>query len=163
MFAQIYPAHRRVGLAREKGIALRITARWRRRVVNQQAARAAPGFSSEFYGEAVLRTELLQTLDAYRLRGALLEAEVGHPAYTIGSAMGSAYCYPRLDEPMLISARWRGGGQSGVIVWEPTATCGPTGESGKNRLGHSAGFYHAGNRRRFFRLLADQTRWAVIR
>ncbi len=43
--------------------------------------------------------------------------------------MGSAYCYPRLDElDVLTSASLKAAVATGVIVWEPTATCKPTGE-----------------------------------
>ena len=79
MFAQIYPIV--AAFAREKGIALRIDRQVAAQSgLDQQAARSSAGFSSEFYGEAVSEELFLQTLDVDRI------------------IMGSAYCYPRLDE-----------------------------------------------------------------
>lgn len=96
MFAQIYPIV--AAFAREKGIALRIDRQVAAQSgLDQQAARSSAGFSSEFYGEAVSEELFLQTLDAHRPRGALLEV-MCHPAYVDRIIMGSAYCYPRLDE-----------------------------------------------------------------
>ena len=88
MFAQIYPIV--AAFAREKGIALRID--------RQQAARSSAGFSSEFYGEAVSEELFLQTLDASIARGERSLEVMCHPAYVDRIIMGSAYCYPRLDE-----------------------------------------------------------------
>ncbi len=55
-----------------------------------------------------------------------------HPAYVDRIIMGSAYCYPRLDElDVLTSASLKAAVATGVIVWEPTATCKPDGGKGK--------------------------------
>ncbi len=66
--------------------------------LDQQAARSSAGFSSEFYGEAVSEELFLQTLDASIARGERSLEVMCHPAYVDRIIMGSAYCYPRLDE-----------------------------------------------------------------
>ena len=97
MFAQIYPIV--AAFAREKGIALRIDRQVAAQSgLDQQAARSSAGFSSEFYGEAVSEELFLQTLDASIARGEC------HPAYVDRIIMGSAYCYPRLDELDVLTA-----------------------------------------------------------
>ena len=97
MFAQIYPIV--AAFAREKGIALRIDRQVAAQSgLDQQAARSSAGFSSEFYGEAVSEELFLQTLDASIARGERSLEVMCHPAYVDRIIMGSAYCYPRLDE-----------------------------------------------------------------
>ena len=77
MFAQIYPIV--AAFAREKGIALRIDRQVAAQSgLDQQAARSSAGFSSA-RGERSLEV-------------------MCHPAYVDRIIMGSAYCYPRLDE-----------------------------------------------------------------
>ena len=80
MFAQIYPIV--AAFAREKGIALRID----RQVAAQSGL------------EAVSEELFLQTLDASIARGERSLEVMCHPAYVDRIIMGSAYCYPRLDE-----------------------------------------------------------------
>ena len=97
MLAQIYPIV--AAFAREKGIALRIDRQVAAQSeLDQQAARSSAGFSSEFYGEAVSEELFLQTLDASIARGERSLEVMCHPAYVDRIIMGSAYCYPRLDE-----------------------------------------------------------------
>ena len=87
MFAQIYPIV--AAFAREVAAQSEL---------DQQAARSSAGFSSEFYGEAVSEELFLQTLDASIARGERSLEVMCHPAYVDRIIMGSAYCYPRLDE-----------------------------------------------------------------
>lgn len=163
MFAQIYPIV--AAFAREKGIALRIDRQVAAQSgLDQQAARSSAGFSSEFYGEAVSEELFLQTLDASIARGERSLEVMCHPAYVDRIIMGSAYCYPRLDElDVLTSASLKAAVADRGYRLGTYRDVSPTGErESESSPAQRAGlFYYAGIAAIFG--LLDHTRWAVIR
>ena len=96
MIPQIFPLV--AEFAKSKGIALRIDRTIPYPFEIPEGIRSTAAFSSEFYGDAVTEALFLQVLDASMARQEQSLEVMCHPAFVDRAIMGSAYCYPRLDE-----------------------------------------------------------------
>ena len=96
MIPQIFPLV--AEFAKSKGIALRIDRTIPYPFEIPEGIRSTAAFSSEFYGDAVTEALFLQVLDASMARQEQSLEVMCHPAFVDRTIMGSAYCYPRLDE-----------------------------------------------------------------
>lgn len=97
MIAPIYPIV--AAFARDKGIALRIDRRWRRRAVSISRRRAAAQASAaSFMGKPSLRRCSCRRWTPQSPAVSAPSEVMCHPAFVDQTIMGSAYCYPRLGE-----------------------------------------------------------------
>ncbi len=111
-----------------------LTARWRRRVGSTSRRRAAaPASAASFTAKRSLRNCFCRRWMPPSARGERSLEVMCHPAYVDRIIMGSAYCYPRLDElDVLTSASLKGGGgRAGLSSGNLPRRVSPTGGKGK--------------------------------
>lgn len=97
MIPEIFPIV--AAFASEKGIPLRVDRDAAARDnISLAGVRSTQGFSSEFYGDAISESLLLECLDASAQREEASLEVMCHPSFVDNTILKSNYCYPRLAE-----------------------------------------------------------------